>query len=226
MHRYKNLTILGTSHIAIQSVKQVEKAVEKLKPGIIALELDKKRFQALISRKRRFTLKDVKRLGFKGFILNYIGAWAEKKLGKTVGTKPGAEMKKAIQLAKETKAMIALVDQDIQITIRKLIKNITLKEKMRFLKDLFLGTAISKREFKKLDLKKVPPHKTIVKLIKKVKERYPNVYHILIKERNKIMAKNLNELILQYPKKKIFAVVGAGHEEDIIGELKSIKNIK
>lgn len=223
MHRYKNLIILGTSHIAIQSVRQVERVIKTYAPDIIALELDKKRFQAILSKKRRFRLRDIKKLGMKGFLLNYLGAWAEKKLGKSVGTKPGAEMKKAIELARLNKKTIALIDQDIQITIRKLTNNITLKEKMRFLKDLLFPFSLKPQKIK-FNLKKVPKTETIRKLIKTVKKRYPSVHHILVTERNIVMAKNLNKLILRYPNKVIFAIVGAGHEKGIIGELKLIEN--
>ncbi len=223
MHRYKNLIILGTSHIAIQSVKQVESIIKKHEPKVIALELDKKRFHAILSKKRKFSLKDIKRLGVKGFLFNFIGAWAEKRLGKSVGTKPGAEMKKAIDLARKNKLIIALIDQDIKITIKRLMSSLTLKEKLRFLKDLLFPFSLKPKRIK-FDLKKVPKTKTIEKLIKIVKKRYPSVHKTLVTERNQIMAKNLNKLILRFPKKKIFAIVGAGHEEGIIGELKSIKN--
>ena len=36
---YKNLTIIGTSHIAKQSLDDVETAIEHGKPDIVALEL-------------------------------------------------------------------------------------------------------------------------------------------------------------------------------------------
>ncbi len=222
MYVYNNLIILGTSHISIQSVKQVEKVIKKHKPGIIALELDKRRFQAIQSKSHKLSFKDIKFLGIKGFILNLLGAWAEKKLGKIVNTSPGSEMKKAIELAKENKLKIALIDQEIQITIKKLIKNIPAKEKLRFIKDLFFSP-IKKKDIG-FDLKNVPDQSTIIKLMKQVKKRYPAVYYILVEERNKIMAKNLNRLILQYPEEKVFAIVGAGHEKGIIGELKLIKN--
>ena len=41
--KYKNLIIIGTSHIAKQSLEEVQRTIEKEKPEIIALELDKKR---------------------------------------------------------------------------------------------------------------------------------------------------------------------------------------
>ena len=219
MEKYKNLTIIGTSHIAIQSIKEVKEVLLKEKPNIIALELDKKRFYALLSKKRKISIRDILRLGLKGFILNLVGAWIEEKLGKIVKVKPGSEMKTAIKIARKLKSKIALIDQDIETTLKKLSKNITWKEKLRFVFSIF--KAFFKRPKIKIDLTKVPSKKIIKRLTDKLKEDYPSIYNILIKERNGIMAKNLNKLM--ETNKSIVAVVGAGHEEDLI---KLIKNVK
>ena len=56
--KYKNLIIIGTSHIAKQSLKEVKKAIEEEKPDIIAIELDRKRLMALASKKKE--ISDVK----------------------------------------------------------------------------------------------------------------------------------------------------------------------
>ena len=53
-------------------------------------------------------------------------------------------------------------------------------------------------------------------MISLIRTNYPGVYKVLIEERNEVMAKNLYNLITKYPDKKIFAIVGAGHEEDIL----------
>ena len=45
---YKNLTIIGTSHIAAESVAKVERTILKEQPAIVALELDRKRLMALL----------------------------------------------------------------------------------------------------------------------------------------------------------------------------------
>ena len=71
------------------------------------------------------------------------------------------------------------------------------------------------------DLKKVPDKQTIKKLLRMVKKRYPGLYKVLIEERNEFMASKLIKLMGENEEKKILAVVGAGHEEDI---LKLIKN--
>lgn len=214
MKVYKNLVIIGTSHIAIESVRLVEKAILDEKPGIIALELDKPRFVALVSgEKRKLKLMDVKQLGLKGFLINLIGAWVEKKLGEMVGTPPGSDMLKAVQTAQKVNADIALIDQDIRVTLRRLNKAITWKEKLRFVWDLIKGFVVRK-PIVQFDLRKVPSEEVIEKLMEKVKHDYPSFYKVLVEERNEVMSKSLYKLMSL--NKNIVAVVGAGHEKEII----------
>ncbi len=220
--KYKNLVLIGTSHISIESVKNVEKVMADIKPNIVALELDKDRFYALLSKKKRYLMKGV---GLKGFLFALIGAYVEKKLGKIVNVEPGSEMKTAIKLARERNAKIALIDQHIIVTLRRFSQTITWKEKWHFIVDIFRGIFARKKELEKiglksLDLTKVPEKKVIRKLISFVKKRYPNVYKVLIQERNDYMANNLVKLMKTHPKEKIFAVVGAGHEEAILSLVK------
>ncbi len=224
MIKYKNLTILGTSHISIQSIKDVSSFVKNNKPDIIALELDSARFIALTDKKaKKSSFKDVMHLGLKGFILNQIGAYIEKKLGKLVGVSPGSEMKEAIKLAKEYNLRIELIDQRIDITLKKLSKSITFKEKFRFVIDLISGTLYEKKRIK-IDLTKVPEESFILEILEKIKVRYPSFYNVLIAERNKIMAKNLNKLINDNKQSNIFAIVGAGHLSGLLQEIKKSEN--
>ena len=224
--KYKKLTIIGTSHIAKQSLKEVEETITKQKPEIIALELDRKRYDSLIKKeKRRLKLTDIRRIGIKGYLFNLIGAWVEKKLGKLVGVAPGSEMLKAASLAKKHKSKIALIDQDIEVTLKRLSKAFTFKEKWNIFVDIVMGLFFGKREMKKMgikkiDLTKVPSKRIIKKLIQRVKKRYPSLYQVLIEERNYVLASNLRYLMQEYPSSKIVAIIGAGHEEDVLNLVK------
>ena len=124
---YKNLIIIGTSHIAKQSLDDVGKAIEEGKPDIIALELDRNRLYSLFKKPGKIRIYDIKRVGIKGFVFSLIGAWAEKKLGSMVGVAPGSEMKKAVVLAKKKGIKIALIDQEIEITLKRFSKSLTRK---------------------------------------------------------------------------------------------------
>lgn len=215
MKSFRNIIILGTSHIALESVNEVKRLIESEKPEIIALELDKLRFKKLISnRKQKFSLRSI---ASSGSIMNSIGAFIERKLGEKVGIKPGEDMKTAIRLAKKYRIQIALIDQPIQITFKRLSENLTLKEKFRFIADVILSLISSKKRIR-IDLTKVPEKKLIRKMIDEVKKRYPNVYKTLIQERNLYMAKYLIELVNLG--KKTLVIVGAGHEDDLIKILK------
>lgn len=218
--KYGDLTIIGTSHIAKQSLDEVERAINVEKPDIIALELDRRRFYSLFKKPGRIRIYDIKKIGIKGFVFSLIGAWAGKKLGKMVGVMPGSEMKKAVKLAKKNKIKIALIDQDIEITLRKFSKSLTWKEKWNFFADV-VKAVFSKKKTIEFDLTKVPSKKVIKKLVGQVKKRFPNVYNVLIEERNHIMAENLRKIMKMHPDKKILAIVGAGHEDDILNLIKS-----
>lgn len=220
---YKNLKIVGTSHIAVSSIKEVKKEILEIKPEFVALELDKNRLIGLMSKKKRkIKLKDILDLGISGFLFVVFGQWLEEKLGKMVGTKPGGEMKIAVKAAAMVGSKIVLIDQEINITIKKLMKTITFREKFRFVWDILKGL-VGKGDVEKFDLRKVPSDKLIEKMIKSVENRYPSVYKVLISDRNKVMGKRLHKLMTKFPESQIIAVVGAGHEEGIIEEIKKYK---
>ncbi len=216
---YKNLVFLGTSHIAKQSLEEVKKHIVKEKPSIIAIELDKKRLPALMSSSHKVDLKAIRVVGPKGFLFSLFGAWAERKLGKLVGVAPGSEMRQAVKIARKEKIKIALVDQDIEITLRRLSQEFTWKEKFNFLIDIIKAIFLRKKEID-FDLRTVPDKKIIKKLIDKLKERYPNIYKVLIEERNKVIAINLKKLMEQNPDKKILVILGAGHVDNVMEMVK------
>ena len=225
---YKNLSIIGTSHIAIQSINEVKKAISK-KPDIVAVELDNNRLSAISKKGRtKLRLKDILRIGVVGFAFAIAGSWAQRKLGKLVGVDPGTEMITAVRLAKKHKLEIALIDQDITITLARLSRAVTWKEKLRVPYDMIKTLLFQKKEMKRLgienfDLSKVPERKLIRVLTKELKDKYPNVYKVLVVERNIYMAKRLDSLVHKNPNKNILAVVGAGHEEELLGLVKYLE---
>lgn len=214
--KYRNLIVIGTSHIASESMDEVKRVIESEKPDIVAMELDKKRLAALVSKKPgKLRWQDIRRIGIKGYLFSLIGAYVEKKLGSKVGVSPGSEMLSAFKLAKKVNAKVALIDQDIEVTLRKFSDSLSWREKWNFVVDLFKALIFRKTEFD-FDLSTVPSKVVISKLIKQVKKRYPNIYRVLVTERNKVMARNLADLHLKFPEEKIIAVVGAGHEDAIL----------
>ena len=218
---YKNLVLLGSSHISIESIKEIKTYLDKNKPSIIALELDKNRYMALVSKDpRSSSIQIIRELGFGAFVINKIGQKIERELGKLVGVTPGSEMLAAINIANEKNIPLALIDQDIRLTLKRLSKKLTLKEKLRFVVDIFLSLFPSKNKIK-IDLRKVPSQELIKEMILKIEERYPTIYKVLIEERNKTMSSNLLRISKDI-KGEIFVIIGAGHLEGLIDQLKKV----
>lgn len=213
------IKIIGTSHIAAQSIKEIKAAFASFTPDIVAVELDAPRAAALFEgQKHKMTLSQIRVLGLKGYVFAKIGQYVQQKLGKSVGIVPGADMKTALELAREQKLQVALIDQPLPITLRNFSKNLTWKEKGRFVADIIKGLLFPRKQMQKmgldtLDLRKVPEKELVMKMMKILRERYPNVYTTLVEDRNKYMVKKLVQLLRSHPDKKILVVVGAGHKE-------------
>jgi pheromone shutdown protein TraB len=62
-------------------------------------------------------------------------------------------------------------------------------------------------------------------MVEQVKKRYPNIHKVLIEERNYYMARKIKHLMAEHADKKIVAVVGAGHEEDILAILRENEGV-
>jgi pheromone shutdown-related protein TraB len=221
---YKNLTVIGTSHIAQQSIDEVKKAIDTIKPDFVCLELDKKRFYALLtnSKEHKIRFSEIRNIGVKGFLFSLIGAYVEKKLGNYVGVAPGSEMLAAIESAKKHSSRIALIDRDINITLKRFSSEFSWKERFRLLLDILKAVVLRKKEID-FDLRKVPSAELIVKLLEKVKKRYPGLYRVLVEERNEYMGSKISRIIANNPDKKILAIVGAGHAEEILSIIKNKK---
>ena len=214
------IIFVGTSHIAEQSMQDVRNAIEEHKPDIVAVELDSGRLYALMhEEKSRLRIRDIASVGLKGYLFAMLARFVQQRLGNIVGIKPGSEMKLAVHLAQRNKAKIALIDQDIRITLRRFSQTFTWGERFRFFGDILKGLFSGKRFARELgldfDLNKVPGPVLVTAMIKFIRQRYPSIYKVLIEERNIFMAQQLNGLKEKFPDSKIMAVVGAGHVEGV-----------
>lgn len=214
--------IVGTSHIAAHSAAKVEKAISQFKPAVVALELDRTRYAALFSRRKRARLAALRRAGLRGWLLGSLGAFVERRLGKRVEVRPGIEMATAVRLARQRGLRIELIDREITLTLRKLVRAMSVSEKLRLIGDLGRALFVKQQELEAagLDLRRVPSKAQLSSLLRIVRKRYPGLYRVLIAERDEHMAARLATLIEARPRQRIVAVVGAGHAAQLMALLK------
>ena len=117
--------IVGTSHVAKDSVKAVKEKFNEVNPDIVALELDPGRTYSLKhSTRRPKNIELFQALGLFGFIFYVFGEFVQRKLGQVFKIQPGTEMLTGLKLAEQNNKKIFLIDRDIQITLRRLSSNL------------------------------------------------------------------------------------------------------
>ena len=129
-----NIILIGTAHISKDSVKEVKEAIEKYKPDIVAVELCKRRYDA-ITKKDKWESTPVTQLlksnnAYLMLAQTFLSS-IQRKLGKEYGVEPGSEMIAAMKEAKKHDLEVALVDRDISITLKRAWRKMGIREKFR-----------------------------------------------------------------------------------------------
>jgi pheromone shutdown-related protein TraB len=218
MNTFRNIYLLGTSHIASKSVQQVKECFETIKPEIAAIELDEGRAYSLKHKVKKPKNWDLLRsLGLGGFMFYIFGEFVQKKLGKIVNMEPGSEMLATMKEAEKANAQIVFIDQDIRITLQRFSRYFRKREILKMIIDATFGSL--KKEKMTMDLSQVPSEENLEMILGEAKKRYPSLFKILVDERDSFMAKRLFLLSIQNPDKKILAVTGAGHTKGIMSYL-------
>lgn len=223
--------IIGTSHVAKESVKEIEKEIESFKPDYVCIELDAQRLNALLSKqKTSFNPKLIKQIGLMGYLFGVVGHVVQQKIGKKLNIVPGKDMLTAYLVAKKHKIKIVLIDQNVRITLKNVSKNFNSKERWKLVRDILEGIFFKKRAMKKakqklgnvsINLNEVPSEKVINLMINNLKTEYPGLHKALVEDRNIFMSDNICKILKKEPTKKVLAIVGAGHKKEMNKLIKS-----
>ncbi|MFT4311688.1 MAG: TraB domain-containing protein [Candidatus Woesearchaeota archaeon] len=212
MYNKETVRLVGTNHVSFDSKKVILDAFFAFEPDIIALELDRERLQGLLSGPRKVPFSAIFQLGVIGYLFVLIGSKVQNTLAKKYGVRPGEDMLTGLEIAKQYQKKVSLVDQPVRITLKRLSKLFTFREKMRVGIDLIRSFVSKKFVYSiGIDPSKVPDEQTIIRVIAFLEKRYPSVYKALIHERNIYMCRRIKRIQDQFPQAKILCIVGAGH---------------
>tara|TARA_B110000305_G_scaffold181587_1_gene201464 strand:- start:3934 stop:5100 length:1167 start_codon:yes stop_codon:yes gene_type:complete len=207
------LRILGTAHVSTASVDAVREQIKTYQPDIVAVELCASRHQALTSNRRldkEGLLKVVKEGKAPLVLLQSLLAAEQRKMGLDEGQQPGAELLVAVQEAEAAELEVALIDRDIQTTLRRAWKKMRFREKVRILWSL-LGDDDEDDDGPGVG-ELLEDQDLLTSLMEELRTFSPGAGVVLIDERDAFLAGKISSLPSD---KKILAVVGAGHLKGI-----------
>ncbi len=207
------LVILWTTHESEKSMQEVVKAIEEIRPDIIALELCPARFRSLINQEETEEVKIHELLsGGKLYplLIQMLLAYDRKIIDEKICTRPDSKMLAVIETARKTGTRVALMDGDVGITLQRFWSAMSLPDKARLMGSL-ISIALDWRE-DGINKDCTTPNDVISQIIYELRKSSPADANVLEDEHNAYIADNLYNLSRDG---KVLAVVGAGHKEGI-----------
>ncbi|MDZ4170604.1 MAG: TraB/GumN family protein [Methanobacteriaceae archaeon] len=211
--RHECLKIIGTAHVSEKSVEEVKNAILEDKPEVVAVELDAGRYHRLIQEKlgveekTDISVSDIIKGDNIGlFLVSGLLTYMQKKIGNDLGVKPGSEMLVAVDAANEVGARIALIDRDINLTLKRTMNAMSFREKAKFI--FGVAASLLGKDEELEDVESLKEGDTLQEVMGYFKEMSPAAYKVLVDERDAFMVHRIQDIEEDH----IIAVVGAGHQ--------------
>lgn len=197
------ITLIGTGHVFNLSQALLNIFDEK-QPEIVCVELDKQRYNALMM--KQSDPESYKSLQKNVPLLYKLLSRFQESMANEYGVTAGQEMLTTINYAQSHQLPIAFIDMNAQRLFSRMLKSMSLKEKLKLMFSGVGGIFVSKKRVEK-ELEKFEDN--FDKYLEEIGEKFPTVKRVLIDERNYYMVQQLSAANGQY--KKIIAVMGDGH---------------
>ncbi|MGM0411851.1 MAG: TraB/GumN family protein [Pseudomonadota bacterium] len=212
----RRITLLGTAHVSRVSTEAVEAALATGAYDAVAVELCPGRHQSLMdpASLERMDLFDVIRSGRASMVAASLALGAyQQRLAEQLGIEPGAEMKAAVNRAREDHLPVLLIDREIGTTLRRVYRNVPWWRRLGLLAGLG-GSLLSREQIDEADLERLKEGDVLESTFSEFAAEQAELHEPLIAERDRYMALRLLQG-LEEGHEQILAVVGAGHLEGI-----------
>ena len=213
----KQIFLVGTAHVSQESVEEVQNVILQEKPDSVCVELCAARYESLChgeNWKSMDIFKVVKENKTLVLLANLLMSSFQKKLGDSLGVRPGEEMLQASIAAEEVNAELVLADRDVRITLQRTWRKLSLFTKSKVMVQM-LSSIFVQEEITKEEIENLKQEDTLSQALEELGETAPQMKAILIDERDQFLAENIRTA----PGDCVVAIVGAGHVPGIKEEL-------
>jgi len=214
----KEIFLVGTAHVSRESVEDVKKTIQTVKPDSVCIELCEPRYRVMTERDawRKMNIFKIIREKKSTLLLAQLilGAFY-RQLGEKLGIQPGAEMLEAVNQAGKLGAKVILADREIEITLKRVFRYLSFWNKIKILSHFIAGLIAGEEIDEKL-IEQLKTKDQLEAALSEFAEKLPEVKRRLLDERDIYLAQKIRHA----DGPKVVAVVGAGH---VAGIKKSIK---
>ncbi len=181
----------------------IKNNILSIAPSAVCIELDRNRYYALTHPKEVEEAKNDLPFLYRKL------AKMQESLGDAYGVQAGEEMLAAAEAARMLGSPLLLVDDDVGILFKRMMKEMGWREKLRFWRALLLPSR--KKTSVEKEMKRYQEDESAY--IEELGEMFPTIKRLLIDERNEHMASRIGDAALRYG--RVAAVLGDAHLEGI-----------
>jgi pheromone shutdown-related protein TraB len=209
----RRVILVGTVHISQESTQEVRDLIESERPDRVCIEIDEGRYHSMSQDKgwESLDIGKVLKEG-KGFLLmaNLALAGFQRRMGASIGGKPGDEMLAAAKAAEEAGIPYSFCDREVQVTLKRAWSMSGLWNKSKLLASL-VDSAFSNEKLTEEEVEKLKEKNELDSMMSELASFLPSVKEVLIDERDRFLASR----IFLVEESLVIAVVGAGHLDGI-----------
>ena len=213
----KSITVLGTAHVSKASADKVRELLATGNYDGVAIELCPSRYNSMVDPDSlaKMDLFQVFKEGKASMVIASLALGAyQQKMAEEFGIEPGAEMRMAIEQAKEMNYEVHLIDREVGTTLKRVYNNVPWWKKMGIIGGL-LGSVISSEKVSEDEIERLKDGDILETTFSQFAEEAKELFGPLIDERDQYMAARLEQVVSESDNKSILAVVGAGHLKGI-----------
>jgi pheromone shutdown-related protein TraB len=210
------LRLLGTAHVSRASAEAVAHEINSGAYDEVAIELCVNRHRGMVDPEtlERMDLFEVIRSGKVPMVTAMLAMAAfQQRIAEQFGIEPGAEMRAAIEGARQHGLKVHLIDRDIGTTLRRIYRNVPWYKRMYLFSGLFASIVVDD-EIPEAEIEALKEGDLLESTFAQFADSAHQIYQPLIDERDQYMAAHLLD-IADAGARRVLAVVGAGHLKGI-----------
>ncbi len=217
------ITLLGTAHVSKASAEKVKDLLKTGAYDAVAVELCPSRYNAIVDPDAlvKMDLFQMIREGKATMVTASLALSAyQQRLADQFGVKPGEEMRVAVEIAKQAKLPVLLIDREVGITLKRVYRNVPWWRRLALASGLVVSV-VSHEKVTEEEIERLKEGDILETTFAQFADKAKDLYVPLIDERDRYMAARLQEELSTGKVGHVLAVIGAGHLKGLAGYLQT-----
>lgn len=220
------VVVVGTAHFSKESVEDVRRTIQQVRPHVVVLELCAARKVLLTYSEEQIrqqassltwqkVRRIIKRDGLVAGITQAVFLKMSANLMKKLGVAPGGEFRAGYEEGVKMQSKVLLGDRQVDVTFKRALRSLSFWQQLKFV--YFLASSlVTELDITLEEVERMKNKDMVSLLVGELSSELPGLSRVFVDERDMILANSLmraaNCVVEPYgPPIRVVGVVGMGH---------------